>query len=175
MEPSALLIELFDRIDGHVRDVLGDLEPDDLNWTPGDDANPIGWLVWHLARVIDLQIADVAHTEQVWVTGDWARGFGLDPDPGNSGYGHSAVQVAQVQPRDVKILGAYFTRVSESTRDFLETVTPDDLDRIVDERWDPPVTLGVRLVSIADDAIQHAGQARYVKGLLSRSGSGSIH
>ena len=30
------------------------------------------------------------------------------------------------------------------------------------------VTLGVRLVSIADDDIQHAGQAKYVRGLLER-------
>ena len=42
--------------------------------------------------------------------------------------------------------------------------TPDDLDRVVDRRWDPPVTLGVRLVSIADDSLQHAGQAAYVRG-----------
>jgi hypothetical protein len=48
----------------------------------------------------------------------------------------------------------------------LEGLTPDDLDRVVDKRWDPPVTLGVRLVSIADDSLQHAGQAAYVRGLL---------
>ena len=44
----------------------------------------------------------------------------------------------------------------------LEGLAPDDLDRVVDRRWDPPVTLGVRLVSIADDSLQHAGQAAYV-------------
>jgi len=43
-----------------------------------------------------------------------------------------------------------------------------DLDRIVDERWDPPVTLGVRLVSVLDDDVQHAGQAGYVRGVLER-------
>ena len=40
-------------------------------------------------------------------------------------------------------------------------------DRVVDRTWDPPVTLGVRLVSILDDDTQHAGQAAYVRGLLS--------
>ena len=54
------------------------------------------------------------------------------------------------------------------TRSFLGSLTADDLDRVVDEAWDPPVTLGVRLVSIADDDIQHAGQAAYVRGLLAR-------
>jgi hypothetical protein len=45
-------------------------------------------------------------------------------------------------------------------------LTDDDLDRIVDERWDPPVSLGVRLVSVIDDDAQHAGQAAYLRGLL---------
>ena len=45
-------------------------------------------------------------------------------------------------------------------------LTPADLDVVVDERWDPPVTMGVRLVSIADDCLQHVGQAAYVRGLL---------
>jgi hypothetical protein len=44
---------------------------------------------------------------------------------------------------------------------------PDgELDRVVDRRWDPPVTMGVRLISIADDCLQHVGQASYLRGLL---------
>jgi hypothetical protein len=58
--------------------------------------------------------------------------------------------------------------VRERTSAYLATLTPGDLDRVVDERWDPPVTLGVRLISIADDEIQHAGQAAYARGLLER-------
>ena len=54
----------------------------------------------------------------------------------------------------------------EATVAYLATVTPEDLDRIVDERWDPPVTLGVRLVSVVSDDLQHAGQAAYVRGLV---------
>ncbi len=45
-------------------------------------------------------------------------------------------------------------------------MTPEDLDRVVDKRWNPPVTLGVRLVSILNDDVQHVGQAAYVRGLL---------
>ena len=48
----------------------------------------------------------------------------------------------------------------------LQALTPADLDRVVDEDWDPPVTLGVRLVSIADDGLQHLGQAAYARGQL---------
>lgn len=173
MDQKDLLIELFGRIDGHLDAVLADLTVDDLSWQPthrdgATGANPIGWLIWHIGRVIDAQIADVAGTEQVWTTGAWARGFGLEPDPHDTGYGHSPADVAAVRPRDVAVVGAYFTRVSEAARDRLERLDADDLARVVDASWDPPVTLAVRLISIADDAIQHAGQAAYVKGLLGR-------
>lgn len=167
MESDALITEVYARVSGHVAEILDGLTTADLTWRPAEGANPIAWLVWHLARVIDAQIADVADTDQVWVTGDWAKGFGLEPDPSDSGYGHSPEQVAAVRPRDVAILGGYVTRVLEQVEDHLASLTADDLDRVVDERWNPPVTLGVRLVSIADDAVQHAGQAKYVKGLLS--------
>ncbi|HET8931661.1 MAG TPA: DUF664 domain-containing protein [Acidimicrobiales bacterium] len=166
MQPIDVLTEYFARVDDHVVEILDGLSPDDLTWRPAEGANPIGWLVWHLARVIDAQIADVADVAQVWVVGDWAKGFGLDADPTNSGYGHTADQVAAVRPRDTGALGGYYTRVSEQARDYLATLTSDDLDRVIDEHWDPPVTLGVRLVSIADDAVQHAGQAKYAKGML---------
>lgn len=166
MQPIDVLTEYFGRVDDHVAEILDGLSPDDLTWRPAEGTNPIGWLVWHLARVIDAQIADVADMEQVWVTGDWAKGFGLDADPTNSGYGHSPEQVAAVGPRDTAALGGYYTRVSEQAHDYLATLTADDLDRVINEHWDPPVTLGVRLVSVADDAVQHAGQAKYVKGML---------
>lgn len=166
MQSRELSIETLGRIDGHISEILDGLTEGDLYWTPADGTNPIAWLVWHIARGIDAQIAHAAGADQVWTTGDWAAGFGLEPDPTNSGYGHDADDVAAVRPRDVNLLGAYYTRVSEAAHDFLVTLTDDDLDRVVDENWDPPVTLGVRLVSIVDDAIQHAGQAKYLKGML---------
>ena len=94
--------------------------------------------------------------------------FGLEPDPSNTGYGHDADEVAAVRPESADALLEYLDAVDARTRRMLDVVTPDDLDRIVDRRWTPPVTLGVRLVSVADDCLQHAGQAAYVRGLLDR-------
>ena len=58
----------------------------------------------------------------------------------------------------------------EQTLQYLDGIGEADLDRIVDRRWDPPVTLGVRLVSVADDDIQHAGQAAFVRGVVESHG-----
>ena len=93
-----------------------------------------------------------------------------EPDPSDSGYGHTPEQVAAVRPDSVEVLGEYFDAVSARTRGLLEEWTEEDLDRIVDERWDPPVSLGVRLISAADDDIQHAGQAKYLRGVLEAAG-----
>jgi hypothetical protein len=165
---TALLLELFGRVPEEVRAAVGGLDPDALVTAPEPGANPIGWLVWHLSRVGDAQIAEVAGTEQLWVTGDWARRFGLDADPEDHGYGHTADQVAAVRPESTEALLAYFDAAHQATCSYVAGLSEADLDRIVDERWDPPVTLGVRLVSVADDQIQHAGQAGYVRGLLDR-------
>jgi uncharacterized damage-inducible protein DinB len=161
-----LLIESFDRIPDLVRSAVDGLNAEQLTWSPAPGANSVGWLVWHLTRVQDHHIAELLGEKQIWVSGDWAGRFGLDADPGNTGYGHSAAQVATVRPDGWQALVDYHDAVAARTRKLLREVTPDDLDRVVDERWDPPVTLGVRLVSIVDDDVQHAGQAAYVRGLL---------
>ena len=166
MNPNEVLIEAFDRLPDLVRSAVEGLTPEQLRWAPASGANPIGWLVWHLTRIQDDHVAEVMGQDQVWVQEGRARRFGLGPDPGNTGYGHSAAQVATVQPESAQALIEYYEAVSSRTRAFLAGLTPGDLDRVVDERWDPPVTLGVRLVSVVNDDDQHVGQAAYVRGLL---------
>lgn len=166
MDVAAVFIELYGRIPPLARHAVEGLDVEQLTARPTPDANPIGWLVWHLARVQDGHVADLLDEDQLWAGGDWAGRFGLDPDPADTGYGHSAEQVAAVRPEGPGVLLEYLDAVDARTRSMLEGLVPADLDRIVDRSWDPPVTLGVRLVSVADDSLQHVGQAAYVRGLL---------
>jgi uncharacterized damage-inducible protein DinB len=168
MDVGELLEDLLSRVDEHVHEVTQGLPPEDLVTVPEADANPIGWLLWHLTRVQDAHVAEIIEKDQVWMHAGWATRFGLEADPGDVGYGHTPEQVAQVRPESVSALTEYHDAVAERSREFVATLTPDALDRVVDRNWDPPVTLGVRLVSVLDDAIQHAGQAAYVRGLLAR-------
>lgn len=168
MDVAALLVELYGRIPPLARAAVEGLDPDRLVESPRPGANTIAWLVWHLARVQDHHIAEILGSDQIWTRGEWAARFGLAPDPSNTGYGHGPEKVASVRPRDATVLLEYLDAVQARTVAMLEGLTPGDLDRIVDRRWDPPVTLGVRLVSVADDSLQHAGQAAYLRGLLSR-------
>ncbi len=168
MDVSELLSDAFGRVSGHVDEILDGLDTEAAVAAPADGANPIGWLIWHLTRVQDHHISELLEQEQVWIQQGFAPRFGIEPDPDDVGYGHTPEQVVAVRPESAAALRDYFAAVDERTRGLLETVTSADLDRIVDRRWDPPVTMGVRLVSVVDDEIQHAGQAAYVKGLLER-------
>jgi hypothetical protein len=163
-----LLADLFGRVEEHVHEAVDGLAAELLVTAPEAGANTIGWLVWHLTRVQDHHVAELLGANQVWTDAPWAGRFGLEPDPRNTGYGHGPGEVAAVRPDGPDVLVGYYEAVAAVTGRLLASVTPADLDRVVDRRWNPPVTLGVRLVSVADDDIQHAGQAVYVRGLLER-------
>ena len=169
MTPAELLIDALDRVRESVHGVLEGLGPDDLAFRPTPDANPVGWLVWHLARVQDDHVADVAGTEQAWTAEGFADRFDLPYDTAEHGYGQTSEQVGALRA-DAGLLGDYYDAVHSRTLGYLATLGPEDLDRVVDDRWDPPVTLGVRLLSVVNDDTQHVGQAAYVKGLIPRAG-----
>ena len=166
MDIAALLVELYGRIPPLAAGAVDGLSVDQLTESPAPGTNSTAWLIWHLTRVQDHHIAELVDQPQLWVEGEWAARFGLDPDPTNTGYGHTPAQVAAVRPESPAALLEYLDVVDQRTRGFLETLTAADLDRVIDRRWDPPVTLGVRLVSVADDCLQHAGQAAYLHGLI---------
>jgi hypothetical protein len=164
---AELLIDAFDRIRGVARRAVEGLSADDLAYRVDAEANTIAWLGWHLTRVQDDHIAGVAGGEQVWTSQGWAGRFGLPFDQHATGYGHTAADVAAVRV-DADLLLGYLDATHERTVSYLATLTDDDLPRVVDDNWDPPVTLAVRLVSVISDSLQHAGQAAFLRGLVER-------
>ncbi len=164
---NEILADAFARVKESVHQVVDGLDPDQLAYRPDAEANSIAWLVWHLARVQDDHVAGVAGGEQVWRTGGWSARFALPFDEGAIGYGQSAQEVGAVRA-DAELLAGYYDAVHSATIDYLRTLADEDYARVVDDRWDPPVTLGVRLVSVVNDDTQHVGQAAYVRGLLER-------
>ncbi|MBD5785622.1 DUF664 domain-containing protein [Cellulosimicrobium terreum] len=169
MDANALLEDLFGRIGPTVTRAVDGLDDDALVARLDPEANTIAWLAWHLARGQDTQVAAAVGRDEVWTRDGWARRFDLPFDDSASGYGQSPDDVAQVQVSEDLLLG-YVHAVQVESHDVLASLADDDLDRVVDEGWDPPVTLGARLVSIAVDSLQHAGQAAYVRGVLERTG-----
>ena len=167
MQSRDVLTYAFSQVEETLQRSLEGLGPAQLAQRPGPDANPIAWLAWHLLRVQDDHVAEVAGSEQVWTAQGFARRFDLPLDDSAIGYGMSTEEVAVVRVEDPALLLEYSAAVHARTAEFLAGLGDDDLDRVVDDSYDPPVTLGVRLVSVLGDDLQHLGQIGYVRGLLS--------
>ncbi len=163
---NTLLADTFDRINQEVHVVLEGLTEDQLTARIGPDANTIAWLIWHLARIQDDHIADVAGNGQVWISGGWFDTFALPFDAEAHGWGFTTEQVGAVKGIEASQLAGYLDDVHQQTIAFVGGLTEADLERIVDTRWDPPVTMAARLVSVISDNLQHVGQAALIRGLV---------
>jgi hypothetical protein len=156
-----LLRDAFTRLIEHVDELTAGLTEEQANYRPSPDANSIAWLIWHSARVQDIQLAPIAGIEQVWTHDGWVDRFGLDLPRNDTGYGHGPDEVAKVHA-SAELLAGYYHALHKVTLEFVARVTAADLARIVDRNWDPPVTASARIVSIIDDCAQHLGQAAYL-------------
>ncbi len=168
MTSADLLVDAFGRIKENVHGAVDGVTAEELAARLDPGANSIAWLIWHLTRVQDDHIADVAGREQVWTGAGWARRFDLPFDDAATGYGDGPDAVAALDGVGAELLLGYHDAVHEATVDYVRGLTDADLPRIVDTRWDPPVGLGVRLISVVDDDIQHSGQAAFIRGVLLR-------
>ncbi|WIM87266.1 mycothiol transferase [Candidatus Mycobacterium wuenschmannii] len=156
-----LLRDSFTRLIEHVDEITDGLTDEQANYRPSPSANSIAWLIWHSARVQDIQLAPIAGIEQVWESGGWVDRFGLDLPRNDSGYGHGPAEVAKVQA-SAELLAGYYHALHDATLQFVARVTAADLEKVIDRNWDPPVTASARIVSIIDDCAQHLGQAAYL-------------
>jgi hypothetical protein len=159
-----LLRDAFTRLIEHVDGLTDGLTDDLASYRPTATANSIAWLIWHSARVQDIQVAQIADVEQAWTRDGWVHRFGLDLPRNDTGYGHSAGDVAKVQA-PAELLAGYYHAVHRLTLDYIAGINADELTRVVDRGWEPPVTASMRLVSILDDCAQHLGQAAYLRGI----------
>jgi len=167
MSSSELLVDAFERIRDAVHPAVNGLSPEELAFRPDGESNSIAWLIWHLTRIQDDHVAGLDGSEQVWTSNGWAERFALPLDLTDTGYGHGPADVATVTAGDLMLIG-YFEDVHEKTQQFVRSLTETDLSRVIDQSWDPPVTVSIRLVSVIADDLQHVGQAAYVRGILQR-------
>jgi uncharacterized damage-inducible protein DinB len=161
-----VLTEAYGRLPDLVRGAVDGLDADQLSIRPGGTANSVAWLIWHLSRIEDSHFAEAFGHDEVWLAHGHADRWALDLDRNDTGYGHSPDQVDAVRVGSAQQLLDYFDAAHQVAQNLIAGLADEDLHRVVDEHWDPPVTLLVRLVSVVDDAVQHAGQAAYARGMI---------
>ncbi|MFC1899750.1 DinB family protein [Chloroflexota bacterium] len=166
MDWRELLTDGYTRIEQVLERSLKGLSVDDLRWQPKLDCNSIGWLTWHLTRVQDGHIASLIGKDQLWIKDGWYAKFNRPKDPKDRGFGETPEQVAAFTSEAQTLLD-YHKVVSERSKNYFLTLTDADLGRELNEpQYQPLPTVGVRLISVLSDNLQHAGQTAYVRGQL---------
>jgi Protein of unknown function (DUF664) len=166
MDCKDFVIEGLGRVEESLRMTLEGLNGGQLAWRPAEHANSIAWLAWHLSRVEDDHVSDVAGTPQAWIADGWHARFDRPANKDDTGFGHGPKEVASIQPESPQVLIDYYAAVHQRSIAYLHGLSDAAMDRVIDTNWDPPVTVGVRLVSVLNDCQQHVGQMAYVRGLV---------
>lgn len=166
MDSSDVLIDAARRPVAAAGQVLRGISPETLHARPAGRGNSIAWLVWHAARQMDAQLAALSGADQVWSVGGWAARLGIPRGRQAVGFGDTAGDVAGLRVADPGLLLGYVRGVADVFIAYVAGLSAADLAVVVDTSWDPPVTRGVRLVSLIDDAVAHLGQAAYARGLV---------
>lgn len=167
---AAIITDAFTRINELFHKALPDMSPEELN---GGPKPPIGWLTWRAARVQDSQVTPLAGQEQAWTSLGWHARFEMKPELHDYGraYSHTPEQVEAFRTPDAQTLLDYLDTVHQRTTTYLAGLSLQDLEQTLDEpRFTPLPTVGVRLVSIITDNLQHAGQVHYLRGFMRTGG-----
>ncbi len=145
-----------------------DLTPPEMLWRPGPQANPIGWILWHVTRVEDFWIQFFIQQKlELWEREGWHQKFNLPTR--DNGFGHTPEQVAQFPALDLKELLANGDAVRQGTVEYLHTLSPDQFESVPRQRR-PEMTVGAVFLQITGEFYQHLGHIAYLKGLLRSQG-----
>ncbi|WP_312975554.1 DinB family protein [Corynebacterium sp.] len=164
MKATDVLQDLAGRVRDAVGEIPRDLPTEVVNAHPAGHPNSLAWLLWHTGRELDVQLSGLTSGEQVWTSEEYDSSSGVQGAGESMGFGQSPVQAREVSAAEVGPVIDYVTSVCDAVDTYLSTLGDADLDAVIDDAWDPPVTRGVRLISILHDAVIHLGQAAYVLG-----------
>jgi hypothetical protein len=171
MELKQFVLDIYARRYQELEQAVTGLTPEQLKYQPKPESNSIGWLIWHATRSQDRMNADLFGEDQLWVSAKWHAKFNRPPDQKDTGFGHTAAQVAAFHVPDAQTLLDYANAVYERTKAYISVrLTEADLQReIRSPTMGTTDTVEQRILATIND-FQHIGQAGYVRGMLQGKG-----
>ena len=149
-------------------DAVQDLTPEELAWRPGHEANPMGWILWHMLRVEDMWFQFfIQRQPEIWESEGWNEKFGLPTR--DNGFGHTQEQVDSFPTLDLTELIRYGGSIRAATLAYLKGLGPDDFD-VVPREARPEMSVGAIFRQVIGEAYQHQGHLAYLKGLARTGG-----
>src|SRR5437870_2986760 len=131
MDCKDLVIDGLGRVEESMGQVLEGLVAEQLAFRPAEHANSIGWLAWHLTRVEDDHVSELAGRPQAWLDERWHERFLRSADKDDTGFGHGPEEVASIQPDGPQLLLDYYAAVHQRSLQYLDQVSCDDMDRVI--------------------------------------------
>src|SRR5690625_5043856 len=113
-----------------------------LNGHVNDHPNSVAWLLWHIGREIDVQTAHLTGGEEVWTRGGFNERLDLGEVGGTLGYGHTPEEARGNRTDDADGLLEYLEAATESPVHYINNLHEDQLDHLLEQKWEPPRTRG---------------------------------
>lgn len=166
MELNVFILDNLNRIQRALTEALDSLTYEELTWQPDDEANSIGFLLWHITRCEDTYIQSlIFQRPQVWVSEGWHDRMSLPDDLWNNGNGYTVEQLTDFRVPELKDLLEYAQEVRRRTNDFLRDLTPERSEEIIAQEGFGGISVGGLLSYMLCELTQHIGQIAYIRGL----------
>ena len=161
MDTIEFIRQLLAAVRRQTDEAMKDLTVDQFNWTPPGSANPISAFFIHFLNSEDafLQIQMQAKPK-IWEAGGWSEKTGVKVPPGYSG-GWEEVKNMTLA---LEPLLAYQQEVRAATNAFLDSLTPDELDRVVKTARGER-SVATLFILVVNHALIHSGEIGALKGL----------
>ena len=163
MTLNEFIEDAFEKEMGFLIEAVNDLTPEELSWRAGPEANPVGWILWHMLRVEDMWFQFfIQRKPEIWERDGWNDTFSLPTR--DNGFGHTQEQVSTFPSLDRDELMRYGVAVRAETLEYLKGLGPDDFN-VVPREQRPEMSVGAIFRQVVGELYQHQGHISYLKGL----------
>lgn len=162
---ASTLFSAFDEFFTELKRALEGINDEEAYTQPSPGSNPIGWLVWHMARVEDHWINGMfCGNEHQWTRGGWDKKFGM-PSEGNGA--RLSIEQVMAMPRiGLTDLIAYYDAVRAETSQVIRSLTDEQLAKSIEHPRKGPITGSWIIGHVIVEESQHAGQVAMIRGIL---------
>jgi len=165
MEINNFTLDMLNQVQQALTTAVDGLTHEELTFQPQNDANSIGFILWHQVRVEDSMVpGTIQKKPQVWTSGKWYRKLNLPEDPNDNGWGYTAEQVAAFPVPKLKDLLDYAEEVRSQTVECLKGMTPDRFDEVIQTPFGD-LTISQIFSLLLCEITLHIGQIAYLRGL----------
>ena len=146
----------------------------EIYWQPSQDANSIGFIFWHVARVEDRLVTwCIEGREEIWIRDNWHGKTKLPKEA--TGLDYSSQEVTHFPKISNTLLADYFEAVRSNTFKYLASAGGEWFDSVPERTPFPEntdatkhfkeFTIGRYFRQLISEENQHLGQISYIRGL----------